>query len=379
MTVMEPLGTALAIPEPTTLAVVLRSPEQVDALVSRIEAEVRSHAADTSSAKGREAIKSLAYKVSRTKTAIDDAGKALNEDARKQIGAVDAGRKVIRDRLDALRDEARKPLDDWQTAEDARVESLKQRFAALDGGRADAHCPSSQIKAVLAEIEAIEIGDDWQEYQGEAAIAKVKAVRELRASLEIAEKREADAAELEALRREKAARDEADRLAAEAAAEAERQRIAAEQAEARRLDAEKAEAERQARIEQEKQEAAERAAKAAEERARAEAARQAQEAEERAAAERHAAAARESALQRQVEEQKAETERAAQAERDRAAAERQAEEAARMRREANKTRRARVREQIVDALRSVDPGENPMGAIADALMAGAIPNVRVEF
>lgn len=379
MTIMEPVGGALTIPEPATLAVVLRSPEQVDALIGRIEAEVRSHAPDTSTVKGRDAIKSLAYKVARTKTAIDDAGKALNEDARRQINAVDAGRKVIRDRLDALRDEARAPLEAWEAAEEDRVNTLKMRMDFLDGSYPDAHCQSDHIRSVLAGIEAIAIGDDWQEYQGEAGIAKDKAVRALRASLEIAEKREADAAEIEALRREKAARDEADRIAAEAAAEAERQRIAAEEAEARRVAAEKAEAERQARIEEEKREAAERAAKEAEERARAEAARQAREAEERVDAERRAAAARESALQRQIEEQRAATERAAQAERDRAAAERRAEEEARQRREADKSRRVRVRGQIIDALRLVDPGENPMGAIADALMAGAIPNVRVEF
>lgn len=364
---MMPQGTALAIPAAAHLAVVLRSPEQVDALLDRIRAEVRSFAPDTSTAKGRDAIKSLAYKVSRTKSAIDDAGKALNEDARKQINAVDAGRKKIRDALDALRDEARKPLDDWEAAEEARVAALKRRFDALVIGDMS-NSASSEIAAVLEAVERTEIGDDWQEYQGEAAIAKDKAIASLRAAFAAAEKREADAAELEALRREKAAREEADRIAAEKAA-----------AEERRLAAEKAEAERQERIEREKKEAAERAASEAEARARAEAARVAREADERAEAERRAAAKREADLQRQVEEQKQAAERAAQAERDRAAAERKAEEEARARREANKARRAKLREQIVSALRSIDPGENQMGAIADALMAGAIPNVRVEF
>ncbi|WP_277750417.1 hypothetical protein [Croceibacterium ferulae] len=39
-------------------------------------------------AKGRKAIASLAAKVARTKTAIDDAGKKLNEEARAKINAV---------------------------------------------------------------------------------------------------------------------------------------------------------------------------------------------------------------------------------------------------------------------------------------------------
>ena len=47
--------------------------DQIDPLLSRIEAEVRAHAPDTTTNKGREAIASLAYKVSRSKTALDGA------------------------------------------------------------------------------------------------------------------------------------------------------------------------------------------------------------------------------------------------------------------------------------------------------------------
>ena len=68
-----------------------------------------------------------------------------------------------------------------------------------------------------------------------------------------------------------------------------------------------------------------------------------------------------------------------QAERQRLADEAKAEEDAKAKRAANKRRREKIRTQIVDALRLVDPGENPMGAIADALMAGRIPNCKVEF
>jgi colicin import membrane protein len=45
--------------------------------------------ADVTTEKGRKAIASMAYKVARTKTAIDEAGKKLNEEARARINAVD--------------------------------------------------------------------------------------------------------------------------------------------------------------------------------------------------------------------------------------------------------------------------------------------------
>jgi hypothetical protein len=86
----------------------------IDPLIERIEAEVRSHVADLTTKKGRDAIASLAFKVSKSKTALDTAGKALTETQKAEIKVVDDARKKIRDRFDALRDEARKPLTDWE-------------------------------------------------------------------------------------------------------------------------------------------------------------------------------------------------------------------------------------------------------------------------
>lgn len=67
-----------------------------------VKREVEAHKPDLGTEKGRKAIASLAYKVTRTKTALDNAGKQLNEEARKQINAVDATRRKVREELDAL-------------------------------------------------------------------------------------------------------------------------------------------------------------------------------------------------------------------------------------------------------------------------------------
>lgn len=396
MNEMTETGTALALPEGRDLAVIFRASDQMDALIGRIEAEVRSHAPDVTTAKGRKAIASLAYKVAQSKTALDEAGKALNEAARQQINAVDAERRKVRDRLDALRDEARAPLTAWEKAEEERVQRIKDRLEKVRTAHAmlPEGATAEQIAALLTRVEAMAIDDTWAEFVADAARYKDQAVATLRNMQAEATRREAQEAELARLRAE-----------AEARAEADRKRAEAEAAEAARVAAEKAEAERQARIEQEKQEAAARAAAEAEARAKAEADRLVAEA--KAAADRAAqeAAEREAALLRRIEEDRqreekarqeaeaarieAETrharemaeaaaaqERAAQAERDRVAALAKAEADARAKREADAAHRTRIKADISAALATMAGAATP-DAIADALIAGKIPHVVV--
>ena len=358
-------STALAIPERTELVALFGRDGGLDPIIARIEAEVRAHVPDVTTKRGRDAIASLAYRVARSKTALDDAGKALTEEQRRQISVVDAARRSMRDRLDALKDEARKPLDAWEAAEQEREAALKARMIRLRDA-APTEDTQEAFAALIARVEATAIDCTWQEFATEAAQVKDATLSRLR-----------DAAELTRLRAEAVARAEADRIAAERAAaeeaerrereaEAERQRLAAEAEAKRKAEAERLAAERAAQIERDKAEAAERAAREAEERARAEAERRAKEAAER-----------EAELQRQLEAQRAETERAAQAERDRIAEAARAEEEARAKRAADAAHRARIQGAIAVALEAY----MEMGAmgVADAIIGGAIPHVRVTL
>lgn len=371
-------GTAVGFPTASAIATAFRASDQIDAILERIAAEVRGHAPDVSTAAGRKAIASLAYKVAQSKTAMDDAGKALNEDARKQIVVVDAERRKIRERLDALRDEVRAPLTAWEAAEDARVQKLKDRLDRVrvahtmlpEGATAD------QIAALLARVEVIAIDDTWSEFVADAAKFKDQAVATLRHMRDDTAKREAQEAEIARLRAEADARAEADRL-----------RIEAEQADAARIAAEKAEAERQAAIERA---AADRAKRAAEDaRLEAERAAQAREEafrrqieddrarEEKARQDAIAAAAKAEARHaREMADAKAEQDRAAQAERDRIAAEAKRDADARAKREADAAHRAKIAGDIAAALRTMAGAATPE-SIADALMSGKIPHVQV--
>lgn len=345
---------ALVIPEGRPLAAMFKEPSQVEDLIGRLEAEVLSHAPDLSTVKGRKAIASLAYKVAQSKTALDKAGKSLTDEARAQIASVDAERRKVRERLDALKEKVRKPLDDWEAEEERRRMDLQNRLKnlSLRASMFTSEC----IKERIAAVEAVPIDDGWREFIAEAAQVKDQTLAALRVDLQQAEKQEAERAELARLRAEAEAREKVDR-----------ERREAEEAERRRVEAEKAEAERQAQIEREKQEAAERAAREAEERAKAEAERQAREAAER-----------EAQLQRQLAEEKARSEAAAQAERDRIESEKRAEEQARQKREADAAHRAQIKHQIMAALEPM-VGKQAAKDVSAALMDGKIPHTKVTL
>ena len=117
---MNNLTMDLAQKEENPLAIFTTS--NIDTLISDIESEARSMVFDVSTSKGRKEIASLAYEVSRSKSALDGLGKKLVTEWKTKSKAVDVERKMMRDRLDALRNEVRKPLSDWEEIEKKRVE-----------------------------------------------------------------------------------------------------------------------------------------------------------------------------------------------------------------------------------------------------------------
>ncbi len=105
-------------PEPSTELATISAIQQIvpaeffkaggsEDILTKLETEVRARAAklDISTDFGRKEIASLAYKVARSKTALDKSGKDLTEDIRKQKEAIDAERRKVTERLDSLKDE----------------------------------------------------------------------------------------------------------------------------------------------------------------------------------------------------------------------------------------------------------------------------------
>jgi chaperonin cofactor prefoldin len=90
-------------------------------IVSLIKERAESIVIDVTTAQGREDIRSLAYKIARSKTTIDNLGKGVKEEWEAKCKAIDAERKIIRDDLEALQESISKPLTDFDNKEKERV------------------------------------------------------------------------------------------------------------------------------------------------------------------------------------------------------------------------------------------------------------------
>lgn len=363
-----------------------------DPLLDAIKKRVAEMPQDISTKEGREAIRSGAYEIARTKTTIDKMRLALVADEKARLKKIDAEGKRIWDELEALQHSYRAPLTAWEKQDEERIKAHEAALAALVqlGSLPDGYTSSD----VQQRIDAFKSQPprDWQEFAVRAEAITNTTLTELAFKLESRKQYEAEQAELERLRREEAERkqrEHEERIAAEAAAKAkveaeERARKDAE-AEAVRVRAEQEKAERERQRVQREKEEAERQRVEAEERARkAEEARIAAEA--KAEADRKAAAekARLDAIAA-AEKAKRDAEIAAQKERERIEAERKAEADATAKREADRKHRAKINNEILAAMLAIQLsdgialGEADAKAIIQALTSGKIPHVKVQY
>ena len=337
------------------------APGGVNDILEKIGREVRSTHTDISTKAGREAVASLAYKVARSKTALDKMGKELGETHYRSWKAITAERSRIEAELDALRDEVRKPLTEWENVEKDRIAAHEQALGAISQHLALASTATlAEMRGFIADIGTI-AQRDWQEFAARAAGTVDEVRASLNKTLADAERREAEAAELARLRAEQVAREQKerdDRIAAEAA---ERARIEAEtraKHEAEEVAA-KAEADRK-RVEQERAAAIARAeqAEAARIAAAAKAEQDAKDAAE--AAERNRLAS--------IED-----------ERKRAADEKAREAAATAKREADKKHLAKINNEVLSALVALGLADDIGKTIVGAIACGKIPHTRIAY
>lgn len=241
----------LVVIEKQNAMAVFTTKEQLDPLIEKIEKEARSLVADVTTKKGRDAIASMAHKVARSKTYIDNAGKDLVTELKALPKQIDESRRIVRERLDALKDEVRRPLTEWE----AEQKRIKQEEAARIAAEALA-------KQVEADHEIALLMD--REFDRQREEDRIKAEQEQREREEKLKREAAEAARLEAEKKAQAEREVAARRELELkmqAEQSERARVEAEQrAEREKKEAaERAEREKQAAIDAEKRRAQEEA------------------------------------------------------------------------------------------------------------------------
>ena len=345
----------------------------VDEIINYVKERAYEVPQDISTAKSRDAMKSQAYQIARSKTFIEGIGKAEVDEMKKETRQIDSVRKRIKDALDQIRDEYRQPLTDFETAEKERVDRITDAILNIKAMAVNTEpdgelCNSLTLKAKLRVVEGKLADYDWDEFADEAEATHAECISKLLSYIEQAEKREHEAAELEKLRKEAAEREEADRQAKLEQERKERdERIAREAAEKAKREAEetakreKEEAERKIREAEEAKAKAERDRIATEERARAEA-----EAADRRQKEAIAEA------ERKVRE---ETE---QKERDRLAEEARAK-AEEKKKAANKRHQSHVQNNAVSAFVGYGIDKNTALRIISLIHDSKIPGVSINY
>lgn len=312
----------------------------LDDLLINIDKEARSHVSDLKTDKGRKAIASMAAKVAKSKTYLDGLGKDLVSDWKNKSKVVDGERKKMRDTLDNLKADVRKPLTDWEDAETARVEAIHREIEEmiLAGNLTIEQyliLPLQSMKDRLSEIEnEIEL-ENLNEFKDRYDEVKLVTLTKIKESIERREKHDADQKELEELRIEKEKRDEKDRIDLEAKERTEREeRIAKEVKEKVEKEAE----ENIKRIEVEKQQAIEKK----------------KEAEQRA-------------------------DNAAKAEREKIETEKLEEQKAAEKREANTKHKKKINNESVIALVAIGLTDDLAKKVVTAIAKKEVPNVSIFY
>ncbi|RXE54204.1 MULTISPECIES: hypothetical protein [Pseudomonas fluorescens group] len=352
-----------------------------------IKDEVSGEVPDLSTLKGRERIASLAFTVSKRKAAVEKPGRDYLRKIKELPKVIEQELKQFVDGANALRDEIRQPLTDWENAEQARKDRHVDNIQAIKDLEVFGATPTAAALAqTITQLEAIELGDSWEEFLAEAAQAKDRTLSLLRALHADRTKHEAELAEIEKFNAEKLVREQQERDAAIAQAAAEKaRREADERAEAGRVAA--------ARREQElldQAAAAQRAAaqavldaEAAAERQRLQLQLQAEQAERQAAqakadklaAEQRAEQDRLNAIRRQ--EEAVEQARLAEKARADAAADeilRQQQE-----RQADVAHKSKILGEAKQALIGMNISEELAKAIVLKIARGEVPNVSIQF
>lgn len=303
--------------------------------------------ADVSTDKGRKAIAGAARKVASVKIAMDKIGKDESMRQKEIPKLIDAERKRAWDILEALQKQIRQPLTEWEDTEKERIHTHEENIMNIRMlGAGCENLPSPAIAKRIKEIEAIKLGEHWQEYEITAGRVKDEVSTALKEAYEKTKAREEEQAELARLKAQAeihAAKEREERIAAEAAHNARKQseKEAAAKAAQLQLEAEQAKRKEQEarRREQEAKAAAKKAKKDAEEKIR----------------------------------------KAVEAERLRVEQEKLKEEEQAKKREANLRHRKKIIGEAIHALEEVGIDAQTADDVINLIAAGEVPHVSIAY
>lgn len=194
------------------------SDESLLRMFESVKKEVDSEVPDVTTEDGRKRIKSLAAKISKSKTALDTPMRDYLRILKTQPKVLEASARESKARFDQLRDKLLAPLEDAQTWQD-------EKLAWLDG--IPVWCAtnptSTDLSALLAEVESFTLDDIWPELLRKFSTAHEAAITTLKVTLERVSESERQAARLAELEAQAEVQRQVDRdrlIAEEAASKA---------------------------------------------------------------------------------------------------------------------------------------------------------------
>lgn len=189
-------------------------------IVQRARDVVEDFEHDMTTAAGRKRTASLANRVARFKVKLDGMRKDLVSDWKKKALIVDTNGKVVRDELDKLKIEARKPLTDWEQAEEERVNKLNNRILRIDRFLVFDKTPTlDELIARVEEVKSYIIDESFEDFVIDAEMRRVRVIEKLQVVIAQEEKH----LEIIQLRQEK---EERERIEAQKVVESEKARNA---------------------------------------------------------------------------------------------------------------------------------------------------------
>lgn len=348
---------------------------ELRAAIDKAKAENAGLKFDYADRKGEKLARSHIAGLRKLKADIDRKRKALKADALEYGRKVDGIAKELTADVEGMIEVHERPLLELEEKERQRRERIEARLLELQLPQEIA-ADSATCQAMIDRVNAVDLTTGWDDYAAQARNTAEQTLNTLNLQLERLRKSEAEAAELARLRQEAADRAEQDRkAAAEKAAKEAAEKAAKEQAD--REEQIRRQAEEKARKEAAAAALAEADRKEAEAQAAIRAEREKAEAERRKL-EAEAAKAREEAERAKREQAEAE----AKAAKEKAAAEARqcAEQEAAAKRQADEAHRKQRIQQASAAIAQIAGLDVAQSLkVAQAIAAGAVPHVRMEF
>jgi len=195
-------------------------------IIETVKMKVKDFVPDMTTKQGREEIASMAYKVARSKTLIDDLGKEFVSGIKEKAKVVDAARKKSWDELEKLQKDLRQPLTEYEQKEERRIQGHKIRLEKLQSYLSFNPENIQQAKFAIENIQLVVDSGPLEEFETSYLKSREEAFVCLNKKLQVLIESENNKLELERLKKKNQELERAEherKIAEEAALKAQEQ------------------------------------------------------------------------------------------------------------------------------------------------------------